>query len=180
MQLSLNENRKRACILYMLFPSFFRHKFRSLTHKYPHMNPTILTNLLLSFIQPLTAPKAKKTSIVRKISIKLETVLSMSNNHVGDDWTHFLSIQKQVIKKGETVIFTLHKRAPMLIEAHSVEDDKDYPDAGENSIEFIYSDLIDIERNRFEMDVVVVENGGQYAGNTATWKFLFVLQSVKD
>ena len=117
--------------------------------------------------------------IERKISIKLESVLQVSNNHVGTDWSHFLSVQKQVIKKGETLILTLEKRAPMSIEAHSIETDKYYNDYGKSSMDLIYSDLIAIDKNRFEMDVTVVENGGQYAGNTAKWKFLFMIKRVK-
>ena len=54
------------------------------------------------------------------------------------------------------------------IEAHSIEEDKDYSDAGENHIDFTYSDLISIEdKNRFEMNVSVMENGGRKAGNLA-------------
>lgn len=122
--------------------------------------------------------KESKLDAQRKISIKLESILPIFNDHVGNDWTHFLSIQKQVIKKGEIVIFTLKNRAPMLIEAHSIEEDADYPDAGKNSMDLIYSDLIAIDNNRFSIDVTVVENGGQYAGNIATWKFLFMMRRV--
>lgn len=142
---------------------------------------TVYTDLCRQLINSsITAtPVEASNSIERKISIKLESILQVSNNHVGTDWNHFLSVQKQVIKKGEKVIFTLEKRAPMSIEAHSVEADKDYDDYGKSSIDFIYSDLIAIDKNRFEMDVTVVENGGQYAGNTAQWKFLFMIKRVK-
>ena len=70
----------------------------------------------------------------------------------------------------------MKKRAPLTIEAHSIEQDADYPDKGKTSMDFIYSDLIAIDKNRFEMDVTVVENGGQYAGNLAKWKFLFKIK----
>jgi len=114
----------------------------------------------------------------REISVNLEAVLMVSNNHVGDDWQHFLSIDDQVIFKGESLNLTLQSRAPLRVEAHSIEADKDYPDAGENHMDFIYSDLIAIEKNRFEMDVTIVENGGQYAGNIAIAKFLFVIKQI--
>ncbi len=114
----------------------------------------------------------------RKIAITLESVLQMSNDHVGGDWRHFLSVQKKIIKKGETEIFVLKRRAPLSIVAHSVEEDKDFSDTGDDKMDFIYSDLIAIDKTRFELDVMVVENSGQYAGNTAVWKFLFVIQRV--
>ena len=102
----------------------------------------------------------------------------MWNNHLGGDWNHLLSVQEQVIKKGETLVLILKKRAPLSIEAYSIETDKNFSDAGKKSMDFIYSDLIAIEQNRFEIDVVVIENGGQYAGNTAKWKFIFKIQKL--
>ena len=126
-----------------------------------------------------TSKTSKKIPIERKIAITLEAVLQLSNDHVGNDWEHFLVVQKKVIKKGETEIFTLKTRAPLYIEAHSIETDKDFSDSGKEHIDFIYSDLIAIKKNRFELDVAVVENSGQYAGNRAVWKFLFVIQQVE-
>ncbi len=120
------------------------------------------------------------SNIKRKISIKLDHVLQLSNNGVGHDWNNFLSINKQVIKKGEELIIELKKRAPLRIEAHSIEEDKNYSDAGENHMDFTYSDLISIEdKNRFEMNVSVMENGGQNAGNLAKWKFIFEISKIE-
>ncbi len=120
----------------------------------------------------------RKQNKERKIAITLESVLQISNDHVGGDWSHFLSINKKIIKKGETEIFVLQPRAPLSIIANSIEADKDFSDSGEDKMDFIYSDLIAIDKTRFELDVIVVENGGQYAGNMAKWKFLFVVQRV--
>lgn len=47
-------------------------------------------------------------------------------------------------------------------------------------MDFTYSDLISIqESNRFEMNVIVMENGGQNAGNIAKWKFIFEITKVE-
>jgi hypothetical protein len=122
----------------------------------------------------------KPATAKRKISIKLEHVLQLSNNGVGQEWNNFLSINKNVIKKEEELIVELKKRAPLRIEAHSIEEDKNYSDAGDHHMDFTYSDLISIkESNRFEMNVVVMENGGQNAGNIAKWKFIFEISKVK-
>ncbi len=116
----------------------------------------------------------------RKFSIKLEHVLQLSNNGVGQDWNNFLSINKNVLKKDEELIVELKKRAPLRIEAHSIEEDKSFSDAGDNHMDFTYSDLISIqESNRFEMNVIVMENGGQNAGNIAKWKFIFEITKVE-
>ena len=117
--------------------------------------------------------------VQRKISIKLDHVLQLSNNGVGHDWNNFLSINKNVVKKGEELEVELKKRAPLRIEAHSIEEDKHYSDAGQNHMDFTYSDLISIEdKNRFEMNVTVMENGGQNAGNLAKWKFIFEISKI--
>lgn len=138
----------------------------SATHQTEHTTKDNLTEV------------TKKSGKERKIAITLESVLQMSNNHVGGDWSHFLSVDNKIIKKGETEIFVLKTRAPLSIIANSVEEDKDFSDSGDDKMDFIYSDLIAIDKTRFELDVTVVENSGQYAGNTAVWKFLFVIQRV--
>lgn len=120
--------------------------------------------------------ESEGSSKERNICITLESVLELSNNHVGEDWIHYLLVKDQKIQKGDTLILKLKKRAPLTIEAHSIEEDLDYTDSGKASIDFIYSDLIAIEKNRFELDVTVVENGGQYAGNLAKWKFFFKIK----
>lgn len=145
------------------------------------MSPlTLLLFLLTHFLQICNVPISFSNSIEqrkeRKISIKLESVLQLSNNHVGSDWNCFLSVQKQIIKKGETLIIELKKRRPLVIEAHAIEEDKDYSDSGKKSMTLTYSDIIAIEKNRFELDVTVIENGGQYAGNIAKWKFIFEIK----
>jgi hypothetical protein len=85
-----------------------------------------------------------------------------------------------VVKKEEEFIVELKKRVPLRIEAHSIEEDKNYLDVGDNHMGFTYSDLISITKsNKFEMNVVVMENGGQPAGNIAKWKFIFEISKVK-
>lgn len=117
-------------------------------------------------------PSANK-SIDRYISIKLVRTHQMYNNRVGNDWDNFLSVNKQIIRKEEKVVFKLEKRAPITVEAHAIEKDKHHDDAGENKITFTYSDLIAIEKNQFEIRITVMENGGQNAGNLAKWMYIF-------
>lgn len=144
------------------------------------MKATYSYPILLLLFSLLSMGNIKSEIIKRKISIKLEHVLQLSNNGVGQDWNNFLSINKNVIKKDEELIVELKKRAPLRIEAHSIEEDKNYSDAGDNHMDFTYSDLISIqESSRFEMDVIVMENGGQNAGNIAKWKFIFEITKVE-
>jgi hypothetical protein len=144
------------------------------------MKATYTYPILLLLFSLLTMGNTKSETAKRKISIKLEHVLGLSNNGVGQDWNHFLSINKNVIKKDEELIVELKKRAPLRIEAHSIEEDKNYSDAGDNHMDFTYSDLISIqESSRFEMNVIVMENGGPNAGNIAKWKFIFEMTKIE-
>ncbi len=136
------------------------------------------TLLLLSGCLSLSSASLPQTK--RSISIKLKKVLQLSNDGVGKDWSNFLSVQKNIIKEGETLELDLEKRAPLVIEAHAIEEDKSYSDAGKSTMNFSYSDLISIEKtSRFEMDVTVIEIGGQRAGSTAKWKFIFEISKEK-
>ena len=136
--------------------------------------------LYLAIITSLSLLGTTTTPTARKINIKLEHTLQLSNNGVGNEWTNYLSINKKVIKKDETLTLELIKRAPLRIEAHSIEEDDKYPDFGQNHMVFTYSDLIAVEESsRFEMDVEVMENGGENAGHLAKWKFIFELSKVE-
>ena len=115
----------------------------------------------------------------RKISITLEKTILTENNGVGHDWNNFLSVNKQVIKKGEKIILELPKMAPLKIEAHAIEEDKHHPDKGQSELEFTYSELIAIKKNRFEVEITVIENGGKRAGRIAKWKYFFVIAKEK-
>ena len=118
-------------------------------------------------------------TLERKFSIKLESTLQLSNNSVGFDWNNFLSIDERIVKKGESIEVTIKKRAPLIIEAHAIEEDAHYPDAGKKTMTIPYTDILAIEdMTRFEIDVMVIENGGQYAGNTAKWKFIFTITKL--
>ena len=114
----------------------------------------------------------------RSIGVRLISTHISFNNGVGNEWSTFLMVRDSAIQVGELAIFELEKRAPLIIEAHAVESDKNYSDEGSNSMIFTYSDLIAIEESRFEINVKVMENGGQQAGNLAEWIFLFELTGI--
>jgi len=127
----------------------------------------------LSCIQ--SVPRSPSSKKVRKISITLEKTILTENNGVGHDWNNFLSVNKQVIKKGEKITIELPKMAPLKIEAHAIEEDKHHPDKGTSELEFTYSELIAITKSRFEIEITVIENGGKRAGSLAKWKYFIVI-----
>jgi len=131
----------------------------------------LLTNY--SFIPP-------DDNVERFISVKFESMHQIYNHGVGHEWDNFLFVNKQIIREYEKVTFKLKKPAPLKIEAHAIEKDKHHDDVGLDSITFTYSDLIAIEKNRFEVKIKVMENVGQRAGNLALWRFIFELAKEKE
>ena len=77
--------------------------------KTPYPFPLLILLLSLFFMGNTSTDFAN-----RKIPIKLDHVLQISNNGVGEQWSNFLSINKKVIKKGEELEVELKKRAPLV------------------------------------------------------------------
>lgn len=132
--------------------------------------------LLLAFLQYSFI----EVEIDRYVSVKLTSTHPISNNGVGKEWDHFLSVNQHIIREKEKVTFQLKKRAPLRIEAHAIEDDRDYPDVGMQFMTFTYSDLIAIDKSTFEIRVNVMENGGHDSGKMAEWMFIFELAREKS
>ena len=115
----------------------------------------------------------------RYVSVQLSSTHLLYNHGVGNEWNHFLSVNDQILSIDEKSIFKLNKRAPFVIEAHAVENDKDYPDIGTQKFTLNYSDLGALDQDLFKVNVVVVENSGRLAGKMAEWVFHFKVSRVK-
>lgn len=115
----------------------------------------------------------------REFVITYEKYFVVSNNHVGNDWVTYLKIGEEVIKEGEEVKLRLSKRSPVRIIAQAIEEDKNYDDTGSATLELTYSEMIAIQKNRLEIEVTVVENGGYYQGHVAVLKFLVRVEQVE-
>lgn len=139
------------------------------------MRTKILPILIIAGIVINYSFSFPNSAIDRYITIKLLNTYLISNNGVGHDWDNFLSIHKQVIRKGEKITIKLEQRAPLTIKAYAIEEDKNYSDTGEKETTFPYSDLIAIKKSKFEVKIKVMENGGANAGNYAEWKYIFEL-----
>lgn len=118
------------------------------------------------------------TDWTRHVAIELKSTHPIYNNGVGNEWNNYLVVNDQIVSEGERSIFKINRRAPFIIEAHAIENDKDYPDEGVKSMTFTYSDLIAIDQSRFEITVQVTENGGRESGKMAEW--MFILEISKE
>jgi hypothetical protein len=103
-------------------------------------------------------------------SIKLLTVKVSDPNHVGQDgqWYYGAKINNTSIEIGEEKrVETINEELRIYLEAY--EKDK-VADKGTLSKTFKYKD---IQNQSINLNVLVTENRGQYAGNTATVSFSF-------
>lgn len=121
----------------------------------------------------------QKSSDAREFVITYEKYFVVSNNHVGNDWVTYLKIGEEVVKEGEEVKLQLTNRSPVRIIAQAIEEDKNYDDTGSTTLELTYSEMIAMQKNRFEIEVPVVENGGYYQGHVAVLKFLVRVEQVE-
>ena len=128
---------------------------------------------VILLILPFYSLPASGQGIQRYVTITLLSTHPISNNGVGNEWKNFLSVGDKIIKKGEKLKVKLEKRAPITIEAHAVEQDKQYSDQGKNSMIFTYSDLVAIKKSKFKISIKVMENGGHTQGNMAEWMYIF-------
>ena len=133
------------------------------------------------------APEGQPTTIVPPppsgqctVSVILEGVQLVYNNSVGNDWGLRLEVT------GERVQFsrcglpqtvwtgTLTESTTLTITAIAVEDDK-YPDVGSTSATFSI-DCSSLPLQTATLEVLVREDRGRYAGNTALWKFQVMVE----
>lgn len=114
------------------------------------------------------------------VSVILEGVQLVYNNSVGNDWSLGLEVN------GERVQFsrwglpqtvwtgTVTESTTLTITAIAVEDDK-YPDIGRTSTTFSV-DCSSLPVQTATLEVLVREDRGRYAGNTALWRFQIMVE----
>lgn len=126
----------------------------------------VLVQIFTSFSYEWIPGKAK-----REFKITFEKVFVTKNPCVGDDWIFSMRVGNKTLKELESIDIVLEDRSPLTIIAEATEEDEAYPDFGSNKLGLTYSDLIAIEKNRFEIEVIVEENGGPNSGCIAIVKF---------
>jgi hypothetical protein len=133
------------------------------------MKKNIITIFLLAFafIQ-LFAQNQKK------VNIYLNSAYLEYNNHVGNDWYYEIKITTMGKEYKITPIskktLSINTNDNIVIKVVVVEDDK-IPDFGSNTLYIKIPDLKKDSENIFEIPVIVRENRGRYAGNSAKWVF---------
>lgn len=115
-------------------------------------------------------------------TVKLESVDLIQNNSVGNDWTLTASVNNNKIREGETTNVKLNTNSSakdyIYLTGQAEEDDTEI-DKGKQSISVYGDSLNPYKDNKIQVDVIVRENRGRYAGNTAKWRFNFLITKPK-
>jgi hypothetical protein len=126
-----------------------------------------VTLLIGIFAQSVSA--SSKTVTIKVTLVRAELV---ENNHVGNEWATAVSVNGKALEEGKTIALKLKTTGSFKLEAQAEEQDK-IPDFGTANFRIKASSIT--KELKKSINVTVVENRGRYSGNTAKWKFTFVI-----
>lgn len=121
----------------------------------------------------LIIPPATAASKTVKVTVKLDRIELVSNDHVGNDWYTTASINGKEIQEGSSITLNVKSSDSLNLKAYAEEQDK-VPDIGTKSASVKVSSISKTLTK--SLVVKVVENRGRYSGHSAEWKFVFSIQ----
>lgn len=120
------------------------------------------------------ADAASSTAKV-KVSVKLQSIDCISNNHVGNEWVFGCTVNKKELAEGHALTITTTPSGKINIVSTAEEEDS-IPDIGSRTLTVSVSKLKAGKDTSYTSQVTVKENRGRYSGNTAVWKFTYVIK----
>lgn len=110
------------------------------------------------------------------LEVQLISISNISNNHVGNEWSHNVTINQKALHEYQNLNFNLSETSSLVFKVTCSEYDEKYPDYGNNT-KIIDLSKIDLSNEYlFTIEVTVTENGGKYKGNKAKWKYRFKIK----
>ena len=126
-------------------------------------------------VSSIAASKAKATTPEQKYKVTVSySVKKVHNNHVGNSWAYVITSGDTSIKKGKSATFELTGADALELICQATENDS-YPDVGTSTITINMTDLKE-GKNTVTTTVIVTEDRGRYAGNTAEYKFTVTIK----
>ncbi len=134
----------------------------------------LITSLLLTFtVIPFVNP-TQVSAASKKYQITCYTTL-VYNHHVGNEWNCRAKIKGKTLRDGSSC--TVSSGSPITIVSKVTENDK-RPDTASSAKHIKISNLSSGQTKKFSTKVTVRENSGRYSGNTAKWKFSYVIKRI--
>ena len=110
-----------------------------------------------------------------KVTVELQSIECVQNNHVGNEWGFGSTVNKKELSEGDTIEISTTSTGKITIISIAEEQDK-YPDYGSKTLAVSVSKLKANKDTTYTSNVTVTENRGRYSGNTAVWKFTYVVK----
>jgi hypothetical protein len=136
--------------------------------------------------EPTLPPSPAEEGGACQVSVILERLELVHNNHVGDDWSFNLEVNGEEIPISRFVssktIYkaSFHEPMDLTVVANAQEQDT-RPDFGSGRHVFrLDCPSLSGESLTAVLDVSVRENAGRYSGNTALWRFYARLEIVSE
>ncbi len=130
----------------------------------------LITTLIVS-VYPTGVFGATTT---KKISIKLKSIICVINSSVGQQWGFVSTVNKKRVTKGNTITISVSSTGKLTIISKATENDT-RPDFGSKTLSIAVKGLSTNVSKTYTSKVTVTENAGRYSGNTAVWKFTYVV-----
>ena len=139
----------------------------------------------LSFIfLTILNPNLYSQNETHKYAFSIEEFNLQYNNHVGNDWAYGVNItldgQEYSLSKfsRNPLILDINYNSELEIIAIAQEQDT-YPDTGYDSFSLNIQELFMNVTYEIELFITVTEDKGRYAGNTAEWKCVVLVEKVE-
>ncbi len=110
-----------------------------------------------------------------KVSVKLQSIDCISNNHVGNEWAFGCTVNKKDLSEGKSIVVTTTPSGKISIVSTAEEEDS-IPDVGSKTLSVSVSKLKAGKEATYTSRVTVRENRGRYSGNTAVWEFTYIIK----
>lgn len=110
------------------------------------------------------------------LKIQLVSISNISNNHVGNEWSHDVTVNEKTLTRYKNLSFKRSEKNTLSFKVNCSEADDKYSDCRSNT-KIIDLSKIDLSNEYlFAIEVTVIENGGRYKGNKAKWNYSFKIK----
>lgn len=125
-------------------------------------------------LKPTAKPTPKPTPVSSfSVTVKFSSAKLIYNDHVGNEWWSGVEVNGKSLARGKSIKLKVKSTDTIGITCSAGEDDS-IPDDGYEYLE-IKASKLKKGKNTYTVDVYVTENRGRYSGNSALWRFTFLV-----
>lgn len=118
---------------------------------------------------------SKESSLLNQFTIHLSEVEFGYNNHVGNEWYYGVTLNDKKLGIGQSRKLNFNDISYISIYCSATEGNETFNDRSSESVGLTQYDINCLKDNAFYIPVIVREDNGRYAGNTAELQFHFTV-----